>query len=1732
MADEVGSRIDKLLGKDFSQMSSEEILNIISGGQNFSIPYEDLQSKEGFAKELDKSQKEAQSIINSLKPKGPPIPMKKIEDLACKYEGDDLYSRILLESIKNEDIELYNSLINSPEYKNNIPVTEEDLGIKINVGESIKSDNDPNINPKTRDLGFSGKIPSEGITRYIRKKNPEVLEKINEKIFDNIDPLTLGKPSNSGSRKKRKMNVLGFNIPLEFIMNGTQIAHVKIGGDELSIDGALKKINSLLKDQNKNLKPCQEFDNEDDINPPSLAERIDEFDANFFPDGDDPIVDDDCLPGVPEDPITGDPILTKSSFDEGADDFCDPPDYKFEPSEEVPDPEPPSVDVSAIDACISSALDKSKKLEDDIKILARWQNIERSLEEILYHYEGIYEYQKSLYNNWIARAPKSEGADPSDLGLGLQILTYNDQINEYNKDLIDLAKKYDSDRSIFLENVEVFTDNLFLLNLSDLDLDDNKLKELFDNQIKANKSPIIYDEEKKTWPISEGIIQFRNNIEDIRTIIKGRGFIGEVENKIKETKDLLSAAISTLEQRKGKRLSISDVEKIFIPNNTTNFDPYGQGNSSLEINERVFKSPAQNLFSTSTYAYDSYGYDFLEELKKFSVRYKTKFIKSRGELQFELSFMSDYGSPLPYHKVKKPSKISFSGSTSEPLKEVNEPDEKKIKIGNEYAGNGGLLNGSTPEYLKSYQYIKINNIKTGTADVAKFYDFIERIIKTGDSKQSIITRIVEERGILYGQLIEKSASNWLFFNSSERGDNDSRDPSKNRPSSFTQDGEPNPVFIDFYSNFKPKWNNKYRENKTRYIDPAIKSIREKAIKAGEGLGKTLPVSDIIGIRIYENYLDVKKKYEQIKEVMLIASSKIEELNDSVSPENVKRRFEDLKCAGADNGDSGAGFGGSGEGVENSDPENCPPKCCGKPGSDFDTKNYLTSSPPSSDCPTIFQRCWWKQFCKDVTKVGLLPYPNGLPPIEDPKYFLAAGPAVRLGLKYWPVGYLPPAFIPIPFPNPIDGQPYIRIPLPMIWTIVPPILIPLPFNLGILVIFIPFIGGFMPTPLVYIKEFLTGSSFFLTGLRGPRFIPRKSDPVIKDPFEKIKQALSFGIPDKLIPFPGFGLDNLDSKERVLGDIKANLSKIFDNVPPPGNMQAIRDLQNKERELKKIIRDKEREYKNKAALLDLPKPNIEEEKIQLENIINQRKDALKSTVRSYLENSIPEPKSIYFPKDKDKLKIDIPGIVRSLRILKEMKASLVPIDCPDFINFKDEMREVLKLMKIICPPIYFLENFEVANSSKIFLRINKDPRLMTDDEFRDLVRGIRGTSLLITKVILWGNKFSVIKKVRSGAFSLVESSEYQGIFKFPEVKITNYAPRVLRFLRKRNPIIEAMKIRIMDGLSKIEYRREDFSRYVRYDGENPILVIRVKDLKKLVSKKLGLSRIGPFDPVRPLDEEDPLISRFPYPKGPLSCLGSLNGGFGNAVALFEMPTVFPPKQDQIAQIPGLGGIIQVKISGSRIKSFLIDALLRSLDAGALELAFPEINDINSPRFLNLDPLDVQKLSKNLTLDLINPSSPNLPEFLNVLNIPIIPPARPTDMIEQALIGLGAPPPARIVYSLFWEYYKSLPKTPLGEKLVFPKVSASAELLAKIPWPLAVLIGRNLLNILNPIAMSDDHPVWRRMSLKNTYYVVYIDEFLRSAADVSGLFKFFLGSSDPIYPIPELPTELKKAFNIKKY
>ena len=2074
----IESRIKNLLSKDFRNLTTDEVVQTITG-QKINTPYENLQSEEVFNKELKKSEQAVAELIKTLKPGPPPIPLSKIETLACNFTGDSLYSKIILETLKIQNGTLYTNLKNSGVLDENafvsafsdeevvtptvtqdlkisslesslsneksidlilnlldednlnlvernnkslfdvlknlnnlspdetqtgltseeisnflrdedVRFTTEDLNktplssLETGEGRLIEDVNVPSINPSLLQPNKSlsdnvnplnnlqsfknlTNIPSKPILDFLKQNDPNLLDQINEALFDNVDPLVLSKPSNSGTRKKRELEILGFKIGLEFILSGERIVHVKLLWPTLTNEQALENINKTLESQLKNSKECDykdlDFTGEggDDLeqrgtdadsnnggnnellregnlgengigtglpdfqanpdfpglniglngdisiladlgigasgnladtgisnlipintigalNPTDTISGIiptnaglntspigtiselgipsfgsnegltrlgipsfspegnflglggfrsvkqESYDSIFFPEGDDPIVTNDCEPILPEDPITGDIIATKQNIEEIAREFCDPPPFilskanlqggptpAIDPNtgfplvdpntglaidpqtglpisnigtigttgdigaigipqgigtpqaigaigpapeegqvivpstfsaptgpgpnfsgnglgqnildigteEPEPEPEPEPVDIAAIQACIDSAIEKTNKIDEKNKDTARWQIVEKFLEEILYHYEIIFEYQKTLQETYQNRSPVSSGANLSDLELGSLILTLKNQEEDLQLQIDRENLTFGNSKTIFLSNNAIFTSKVFDLTIADTELSQEELTVLFTQKANAGSSPVSYNSSSQTWNIQEGVNSFLKNVDSIASIINQKIFIESLQTQKNAVTDSKNANIQTLEDRKGGNVNVDDLESFFI-----------EGGSFIDIYDQGIEQIAQNGI---VYANDILP--FTNELKKFSIRFQdTSFNIPRAELRFKVSFMTDLGMPLPYKVVQKPSKISIDGNPGEPLKDVQEPDIERIKLGNEYAGNGGILSGYPIDYLQTDDFVEVENRLTGFPDVAEFYDFFEDIVNSNTPKPTIINRINNDRGILYGELIEKSASNWLFFNALERGDNDERDPSKLKPANFNEEesDEPNAIFTDFYGNFKPKWDAKYQENKQNFVIPKLNELKGLAQQAASALGGTLPLIDALGIRIFQNYLSMKRRMDQIEEILLIVAQKRAENEASLTPDAINNEFSDLKCSPPPV-TLGTGDGNvNPSAVENDNSLSCPPPCCGQAGSDFNTSNYLTSSPPSSDCPTIFQRCWWKQFCKDVTKVGLLPYPNGLPPIENP-VLIAPGPPVRLGLKYWPVGYIPPAFIPIPIPNPIDGMPYIRIPLPMIWTIIPPIIIPLPLNLGIIVIFIPFIGGFMPTPLVYLKEFITGSSLFLTGIRGPRFIPRKSDPDLPDPLEKIKQALSFGIPDPLIPLPGFGQDNVDDPIRIISDLQANLTKILDNIPPPGNVNSLRDLQERELELKESILSKKKDFDRKAALLDVPQPDLAQENQQLDSIVNERKNVLKGIIKDYLQTGIPNPKSIYFPQDKDKLKIDTPGIVKSARMLKGLKSSLVPVKCEGVkINFKDEMREVLKLIKIPSPPEYLTENFNVSNPNQIFLKINKDPRTMDSEEFGDFVSNIRSSTLVITNIILKGNKFSVVKKLRKGAFSAIDDCEKQGIFAFPPVEVTNIAPVPLKITKVPNPQLISMYQRIMDGMSTIPYTREEFAEYVRFEGENPILVIRVKDFKKIVAKKLGLSKRGANDPERPLDAEEPLVSNFPHPEGPFCCTQPISEGFGKAISLFELPTFFPPKQDQISQTPGAGGIIQATIPGSIIKTFVVETIGSALDSGMLEQMFPEINDINSPKFSNLNPQDIQKIVRNMIREILNPESPNIPPFLDIAKIPVIPPARPTDLIEQALIGMGAPPPARIVYSLFWKYFKGITKSPLLPDIVTPVVQLSSDILTKIPWPVTVLLGRNVVNIINPIIMSDDHPSWRRMSLKNVYYVVYLDEFLRSAADVSGLFKFFLGSADPVYPIPELPSELQKAFNIKKY
>ena len=147
--------IDKILNEDLENISADKLVGIITGGQTLSDiekSYQDIQTEEGFNKELENTRTAINAMVESLKPVPLPISEEKIDDLSCNFSGDDLYSNILLECANQTDPSLLDGL---------------DL-------DSIRDED--------------GKIRSKLLNSHLEKKDPGFKNGINESIFDNIDP--------------------------------------------------------------------------------------------------------------------------------------------------------------------------------------------------------------------------------------------------------------------------------------------------------------------------------------------------------------------------------------------------------------------------------------------------------------------------------------------------------------------------------------------------------------------------------------------------------------------------------------------------------------------------------------------------------------------------------------------------------------------------------------------------------------------------------------------------------------------------------------------------------------------------------------------------------------------------------------------------------------------------------------------------------------------------------------------------------------------------------------------------------------------------------------------------------------------------------------------------------------------------------------------------------------------------------------------------------------------------------------------------------------------------------------------------------------------------------------------------------------------------------------------------------------------------------------------------------
>ena len=1058
-------------------------------------------------------------------------------------------------------------------------------------------------------------------------------------------------------------------------------------------------------------------------------------------------------------------------------------------------------------------------------------------------------------------------------------------------------------------------------------------------------------------------------------------------------------------------------------------------------------------------------------------------------LNFNIEFSTGLGEPLPYQTTNAVEKNPLFSQDDKII------DMTKLQIGMEFS-DGGIFSGFKHDFFSSLDQFITFNDKNPKLD-SDLYSFINDIENTKKSKDEIIGNIENDHGFLYSNLLEVSSSNWLFFDASERGDNDSRSIKDLKPAIIGPDGDPNKEFTDFYGNFKKSWDSKYNKKLKDVNDriEEIKSISDSlankiaSFYINSQVNSFYPKTSSTPINIsnlsdteLNKILDspkkilqeasekVSKRVELIEYILLEIGTQIEKIDNENSQDSIKAKVGSINC-----------------GTPSPDKKKtlsigCPSECCGSSGSAIDSTGIggVSSAP---DCPDFYTTCYWKEFSKKLNTVGSIPIPAGLPPIENPMPY-------PIGIKYWPVGYLPPSFIPLPPPliNPLDGMPFIRIPLPMIWTAIDPIIIPLP--IGLIVIFIPLVGGFMPSPLVFLHDFLTTNSVFILGLRGFRFIPKKSDPTIDDVLKNYKKSISRGVPHYMFPFPNIGENSVDNKDRIKNNILGDIEKQIGNINRDFDFSDIQKLQdeiglNIDSYDSKILSES-----RKSALFDSNSDQYKKEKQNYLDSLNGKKiSAIKKSIDSCLTNIINLP-DIHYPKQSKNLIAEIPSSVKIPNdISSKQKLGSIPV--VKKINLKSRLISALSNQSVDKSPDFNDVNKRLSPKNQIVDQLDVEiGKINTDQNSLDKLKALVGKSigkvlegdnspLSYKSLLLYGSTLNPISKSGGSEMQLPSS-------------VDNY----------NDPRIEKIKGYISDNITLKASEVIEFAKNNSIDGNK---VIRVKDIKLLSGNVL-----------------DKIISKYPDDlknfeiSNPLSSIkSSLN--FSSFAPNLEIPA-FPPKKSGNPSVPiGIGGIPQITIPGSSISNFFIKGSKSLIDSQDYNKLVPGGLD----NFIYLSKTDVKNIAVNILKKFAKEST--IPEINNLPSIPLK--SRPQDFVEFIMSFLPTHPESDIAFTLEWNLQKSPPRIPISAELMLEYKKLQNSIFSNLPWQVVILLGRNIINLLNPLYNREDLPRWDRMSLKNPFFVVFLDEFLRSATDISGGFKYFVGppAQGILYPLPDLEIPL---------
>lgn len=1579
-------------------------------------------------------QKASLELEKSIVPKPLPLSDGEINSLHCKYLGIELKNRIILESVKKLNPALNDSVM--AEF------------------DTAKMKNPSDLENFLSSKGFSSDVSD-----------------VKERMSDNLDLDSMSINFPGSGEKKRKLNLGAFSFPLNIITNkGVPLFyHIASPLQGLSVDDLLKKIEERTgKSKPKN---CDKTTPNETKAYEELKKLIDRAkkasNNNFTGDADDLF----CSPNIATDPNTGELFYTPEQLKKFAEALCEPepetppaPEFK-EP--QVKDPGEISKETQKCLDQVNNILIDQQTLSDK---LARYQKAEKELEEILYHYRIMSSYYSKLSTGLVGGVPsvKDTGSiDSKNYKLSAALKYVDSEIEDLKSKILKDSSNSSADKSYFLSQNPSLTDRVF--GISPENVLGDLLTYLQQSVESVSSSVIVLGvDNNPVISVNSANTIILNNYEFLARVYNLDQNIVALTRKLGETIARKEELIPVIKIQFGFDVTVNTAGDFVFPDRA---DQESFRKKLIAIESKTFpvstigfsdaeKQTFNELFSTGT------GKSFFESLTSFSCRFKGSRVSTDDKTnvlvwKFKLEYPHALGAPIPYENVKPDTSISY-------FRPRTRADIKKIQIGMEFS-NGGIFEKSSPIFLGGYEsYLEFSNT---TPSLSKdFYSFLSDVVNGNNSKESIIADIQANRGSLYSNLIEVSSSPWLFFNSSERGDNDARKPQELKPSPGGENGETNPVFESFWGDYRTKWNRRYSErqeeveNLLAEIDNKIDSLIPELVSIYTNYRESLAV------KFSDVSQEMNFRVESIKNLLLDIGQNISILERELDPDFISSKINAVKCA-SDTGDAKK--------------ISCPPACCGESGQGFVNKKPVEGM-NSPDCPTFYTKCYWKEFSKYATKVGLLPLPNGIPPVETPAQFPSPP---NIGLRYWPVGYLPPSFIPLPPPivNPLDGTPFIRIPLPMVWTIKDPFVLPLPT--GIMVIFMPFIGGFMPSPLVFYHDFHTGINIFLLGLRGFRFIPRVKDPKIKDPTKRVKEYLSKGIPRTLFPFPSLGKDNVDSPIRVFNEMRSNANDMLSNKKINVDFSEILKIQDEETSISQKYDAKILDANRRKALDGNKEADFlkEEQTRELSRLEERKKNSIVNAITKYI-GKIIDPPSIIYPKKSENKSLLVPAPVKSVQEISK-KYKLGSIEKPQSVDLKSRIYNYIDEYSFSVDPNYVEENKNLSPGNKIIISF---PEKISD--LSKNPESVRRLNILVGKVVsdLASSESSPLNPVNLGLTS--------ASFSFPVKTPGDFVPNIGALTPVNSPELAQMKAQIVKNtkIGDTEIKSIEQLSVNNAFSENKIL--REKDLRKIIKNLINTASKGSG-----ID-----ISKFPVKNAQSVEKSAIS--FGDALSSVEMPN-FPPRKSGIpnpatALVPG--GMPPVIIPGGIIKGFIVRGVSSLIGGMTLDQILPG----GSSSYKNLSPQDIKSISANLVNKSMDPN--NLPSFISKLQPPPIT-ARPQDMTEFT-IGNSLPyhPGIEIAYSLLWKVL-SVPRVPISADVTI-KLKKLSEVLYTIPWPLAVLLGRNVINIIDPLIHREDLPRWDRMSLVNTHFVVFLDEFLRSASDISGGFKFFVGQ-DIIYPLPDL-------------